>query len=196
MKGALLTIAGFVAATVLTFIGIVILFYIGAWPQIAILFYRGILFCVISVLTVFVVALIISRTCHIWHVRDLVSAACFAASINMCFFVVVPVTTDRSISVFILNELAASPDTALTPQEIRDRFVRTYVDGYDQIARRLEEQRASGNIAKSGAGYRITNQGVDFIRFARALAGIFHTDPRFIDMRSHAAAAGAVGGAQ
>ena len=81
--------------------------------------------------------------------RDAVSACAFAAGIAVCLLIVLPVTIDRSISVFMLTQMAAQPDHAFTPSELRSLFVDVYVERYGQIERRLEEQKVSRNVAQS-----------------------------------------------
>ena len=69
--------------------------------------------------------------------RDAVSACAFAGGIAVCLLIVLPVTIDRSISVFMLTQMAAQPDHAFTPSELRSLFVDIYVERYEQIERRL-----------------------------------------------------------
>ena len=112
--------------------------------------------------------------------RDAVSACAFAGGIAVCLLIVLPVTIDRSISVFMLTQMAAQPDHAFTPSELRSLFVDVYVERYGQIERRLEEQKVSRNVAQARNGFRITPQGLAFVRFARALSIVFQTDRRFV----------------
>ena len=72
------------------------------------------------------------------------------------------------------------PDHAFTPSELRSLFVDVYVERYGQIERRLEEQKVSRNVAQTRNGFRITPQGLAFVRFARALSIVFQTDRRFV----------------
>ncbi len=112
--------------------------------------------------------------------RDAVSACAFAGGTAVCLLIVLPVTIDRSISVFMLTQMAAQPDHAFTPSELRSLFVDAYVTRYRQIERRLEEQEVSRNVAQTASGFRITLQGLVFVRFARFLSGVFQTDRRFV----------------
>jgi hypothetical protein len=133
----------------------------------------GELFC-------FVVLLLACRKWPVWQVRDAVSACAFAAGIALCLLIVLPVTIDRSISVFVLTQMAARPDGTFTPSNVRRLFIDVYVERYQQVERRLKEQEISGNIASTATGFRITPQGLAFVRFAVFLSKIFGTDPRFV----------------
>jgi hypothetical protein len=180
MKAFLAAGAWFSGAVFLVVGAVVALFWIGVLPGISILFYRGLVFIAIGEALCFVILLLACRKWPGWKVRDAVSACAFAAGIALCLLIVLPVTIDRSISVFMLTQMAAQPDRAFTSADMRTIFVDVYVERYRQIERRLEEQEISGNVASTAAGFRITPQGLAFVRFAAVLSKIFATDRRFV----------------
>ena len=180
MRALLAAVAWFGAAVVLVVGAVIALFWIGFLHQIPILFYRGLVLIAIGALFCFVVLLLASRKWPVWKPRDAVSACAFACGAAVCLLIVLPVTIDRSVSVFILTRMAALPDRAFTPAEMRATFTEVYLGRYQQIERRLEEQEISGNVARDAAGFRITPQGLAFVRLARFLSQIFQTDPRFV----------------
>jgi hypothetical protein len=180
MRAFLAAGAWFSAAVVLVVGTVVALFWIGFLHQISILFYRGLVLIAIGALFCFVVLVLASRKWPVWKPRDAVSACAFACGVAVCLLIVLPVTIDRSVSVFILTRMAALPDRAFTPAEMRAIFTDVYLGRYRQIERRLEEQEISGNVARDAAGFRITPQGLAFVRLARFLSRIFQTDPRFV----------------
>jgi hypothetical protein len=108
------------------------------------------------------------------------SAALVASSLLCAFFVLGPVTVDRSVSIFMLSRFDAAAEQGLTRQEARDLFVSRYVDGWSQISRRLSEQERSGNLVHKGDRWEITAQGRGVMKTSRGLAAIFGTDPRFV----------------
>jgi hypothetical protein len=180
MKAFLAACAWFTGAVVLVVGSVVLLFWIGFLHQISIVFYRGLLVIGIGDGFCFFVLLLARRKWPVWKVRDAVSACVFAAGAAVCLLIVLPVTIDRSISVFMLTQMAAQPDRTFTSSDLRTVFVDVYVDRYRQIERRLEEQKISGNISPDGTGFRITAQGLAFVRFARLVSDLFQTDPRFV----------------
>ena len=180
MKAFLAAGAWFTAAVVLVVGSVVALSWIGFLGQISILFYRGLVLIAVGEIFCFAVLLLARRTWPVWHVRDAVSACAFAGGIAVCLLIVLPVTIDRSISVFMLTQMAAQPDHAFTPSELRGLFIDVYVERYGQIERRLDEQQVSRNVTQTANGFRITPQGLAFVRFARALSIIFQTDRRFV----------------
>lgn len=180
MRAFLAGCAWFTCAVLLVVGTVVALFWIGFLQQISIVFYRGLILIVVAEVLCFVVLLLARRKWPVWKLRDAISACAFAAGVAVCLLIVFPVTIDRSISVFVLTQMAARPDHAFTPAEMRTLFLDVYVGRYQQIERRLDEQETSGNVAPAGAGFRITAQGLRFVRLARLLSGIFQTDPRFV----------------
>ena len=97
---------------------------------------------------------------------DALGACILSLSLNLSFLVLFPVTVDRSISVFMLAQMAAHPDDAFTAARMRGIFEGVYLGEYRQIERRMGEQAASGNVIPVGDGYVITPQGRAFIRLS------------------------------
>lgn len=180
MKAFIAAATWFTGAVLLVVGSVTALFWIGFLQQSFILFYRGLVLIAFGEAFCFVVLLFACRQWPQWKVRDAVSASVFAAGIAFCLLIVLPVTIDRSISVFMLTEMAAQPDRGFTSLDMRNLFVDVYVERYRQIERRLEEQKISGNVTPTATGFRITPQGLAFVRFARLLSKIFQTDPRFV----------------
>lgn len=180
MKAFLAACAWFTTAVVVVVGSVVALSWIGFLGQISILFYRGLALIAIGTAFCFAVLLIARWKWPVWQVRDAVSACVFAAGIAVCLLIVLPVTIDRSISVFMLTQMAAQPDHAFTPSELRTLFIDVYVERYGQIERRLREQEVSRNVSRTAEGFRITPQGLAFVRLARFLSIVFQTDHRFV----------------
>ena len=154
---------------------------LGVLASLDILFYRGLVALALAfALSLPLVGLAARRMPGLgW--RDGWSACVFALSINLCILIVLPVTIDRSISIFILGAMAAHPDDAYSAGRMQDVFEATYLGRYAQITRRLDEQARSGNVRRTATGYAITPQGQAFVRLCRAVAWLFAADPRFVE---------------
>ena len=157
----------------------------GLFGDVSILFYRGLteLAAIAPVLLVGMILLVR----HPWaarllSARDAVAATLLAVSLNLTFFVLGPVTVDRSVSVFMLSRLAEAR-APLTAEDLRLAFAERYLDEWDQVGRRLREQIASGNVDRSSDDrYRLTAQGRSFIRTAQIISRVFGGDPRFVGL--------------
>jgi hypothetical protein len=176
----LLLLAGL---TVLGFAIYVLMFWAGVGTSITILFYRGV---VLAVVTALVTALIAS-----WPARRTgdsslpLAAAVLSLSFNICFLVLLPVTVDRSVSVYLLSTIERRQ---MSPAELQRAFIDGYVVKMGAIDRRIDEQRKSGNITVAPDGkVSLTKQGERFMDFSRLIARLFGTDPRFVSGGSDAA---------
>jgi hypothetical protein len=174
------------AAVALGFLCFVLLFQADLWPGITIVFYRGLVLLALA----FAVTLAAMLAAMTWLARlcagaglrrtDALGACILSLSLNLSFLVLFPVTVDRSISVFMLAQMAAHPDDAFTAARMRGIFEGVYLGEYRQIERRMGEQAASGNVIPVGDGYVITPQGRAFIRLSGLIARAFRTDPRLV----------------
>lgn len=158
-------------------LGLVLLvgaFMVGVLAQIDIMFYRGL---VLSAM-VFAALLVFAGLFVRWRAdglafRDVFAAAILSLSLNVSFLVLVPVTADRSISIFMLAQMAAHPEREFTTGELRTMFIDAYVGERDQIGRRIHEQAVSGNVTATPAGARITDRGRFVIAVAQWIGRVF-----------------------
>jgi hypothetical protein len=92
-----------------------------------------------------------------------------------------PVSTDRSISIYLLGTMGNQPEHVFSVAELEDRLIKNYVRDYGAVERRLAEQVASRNIEPDDDGYRLTRQGTVVVQTMKAVGWIFNVDRRFID---------------
>ena len=172
--------AGAIALGVCTF---VLLFQTDLWSGVTILFYRGLLLLAVAFLLTLAMTSALAGLGRPWGLRrrDALGACVLSLSLNLSAFVILPVTVDRSVSVFLLGQMAAHPQEPYTAERARTVFETVYLGAFHQMERRLAEQTASGNVAPTAEGYVITAQGRAFIRFAGVVARIFRTDTRLIE---------------
>jgi hypothetical protein len=160
----------------------VLLFQTDLWAGVTILFYRGLILLAVAFLITLGVTASLAGLGRGWGLRrrDALGACVLALSLNLSAFVVLPVTVDRSISVFLLGQMAAHPGERFDAERARTVFEAVYLGSFRQMDRRLAEQAASGNVARIDAGYMITAQGEAFVRFSRWVARLFRVDPRMV----------------
>jgi hypothetical protein len=178
----------YAAAPLIGFAVLVALFRIGVLAQINILFYRGLALIALAFAATFAVVFFAARRGPLGGVRgrDAFSAAVLSLAFNLCFLVIFPVTIDRSISVFVLGEMAAHADRAYSADQMAQVFSNVYVGEDQQIDRRMREQLLSGNVERVGDGYRISAHGKAFIQTSKLIAWMFDGDTRFVSPPSGA----------
>lgn len=160
----------------------VLLFWAGAAASVSILFYRGLVLASISALATGLFVALIGRPSTGEAASLPVAAAAVAFSLNVCFLVLLPVTIDRSVTVYLLSTIERQEPSSVDAQTLEHAFVAGYVTDMHAIDRRLDEQRKSGNLAVSRNGtVRLTAQGKRFMAFSRFVSRLFGTDRRFVD---------------
>jgi hypothetical protein len=143
-----------------------------------ILFYRGTLLCIL--ISAGIVALgLATRRCTALGVESIIAAAALSLSVNLCFLIVIPVTIDRSVSIFLLASIEKN-DGELTADDLQTLFVTGYVHDLRQVDRRIREQIRSGNIRIENGKIVMTPSGRAFVRFSRTVADALHIDPQFV----------------
>jgi len=158
---------------------LIVLFKLKLLASLNVLFYRGLVLIAVSTLVVFALSLWIAIRAHMPPSVALAAAA-ISASVNLTVLIILPVTVDRSVTVFLLGYMDQHAEKAFTTTELRVAFEDIYLGRWDQMQRRMDEQRLSGNVAPTKDGYRITPQGRAFVQFSRKVAWAFDTDPRFV----------------
>jgi len=115
--------------------------------------------------------------------RDIILSITIFLSMNIVFFTHLPVTADRSVSVFLLGHLNDNSDKAMTKEEMTDFFVTKYVKEYGAIERRLHEQIVSGNVERIGDSYKLTSRGKLLVRVYDVIGDLFGVNKKFISPR-------------
>ena len=150
---------------------VIALFQVGFMSK-TIFFYRGIALIMISAILIAAVFLGIHFKLGKWKCESILAATFIAANVQLVFFVTVPVTLDRSISVFLLDRIN-SHDQGLTKEELTNEFLSEYVQHHDAIGRRIYEQTASRNIEVSNGVIKISGRGQSFLRVADLIKKIY-----------------------
>lgn len=168
--------------SILAFLGFIGLLGIDIPLFSSILFYRGLELILLILLVYAFLYFFTSRNEKtIKYSSAFFSAGCISFAINMSFLIVVPVTLDRSVSVFLLADMY-NRGGVVSSEQLKNDFIQIYVEQYKAIDRRLEEQVKSGNVAVTQNGnYELTTRGSNFIEFSRILASAMNIGDKFIN---------------
>lgn len=170
----------FAGAALVGLVVLILLFKLKVFAGLNVLFYRGLVLIALVTVALFTVGLFVAPKLQLSPSVALAAAA-ISASINLTILIVLPVTIDRSVTMFLLGYMDHHAQRAFTPAELRTTFDDVYLGRWEQMQRRMDEQQLSGNVARDGTrGYRITPQGRSFVAFSRKVAWAFDTDPRFV----------------
>lgn len=141
----------------------------------AVLFYRGMQALLFT--SVLFIALGTSLAYRKFSfIESYFSALAVAISFSLTIFVLIPVTADRSISVFLLHSLQQNQNSCkigVTKNDLEKEFVTKYVYDNRAISRRLNEQLASQSIIKTGQCFKLSNKGKRLVKLFDASSRIF-----------------------
>ena len=159
------TSAGSVIKLILLYIGIYLvcslmfvgLFHTGLLKSMNVLMYRGIAFIVLTGLIAAIVMGVIRKFWKFITVRDIIMMFVIFCCVNTVIFTLVPVTVERSVSVFMLSYMDENSDKTFTQDSVGEIFTTKYVNDYGAFEKRFNEQVVTGTIKQNEDGtYSIT----------------------------------------
>lgn len=168
----------FIAGTLL-FIG---LFHTQLFKSVDILFYRGILLLATTCISITAIQTLLKRHVYFSFItcRDVLLCLTLVFCLNLVFFTHVPVTADRSISIFILGYMNNNSEKTIPSQDMANIFTSKYLYEYGAMNKRFNEQVVSGNIVQDGSGYKITKQGQRVMKIYTLVAKLFNINNKII----------------
>ncbi|MCR5383442.1 MAG: hypothetical protein K6E72_02205 [Saccharofermentans sp.] len=157
------------------------LFHTGLLKDMEVLMYRGVAFIVITGVVSAVIMAIARKLWGFITVRDIIMMFVIFCCVNMVIFTLVPVTVERSVSVFMLSYMDENSDQTFTQESVGEVFTAKYVDDYGAFEKRFDEQVVTGTIEQNPDGtYSITEKGRFVVRAFRTIAEWFDTDRRLV----------------
>ena len=145
-----------------------------------VLMYRGIAFIVTAgVQAMIVMFLCTKKWKELFDIKDVILMFLGFCSVNMVLFTLIPVTVERSVSVFTLSYMEENPQ-AYTVEEMEEVFNEKYVQEFEAFDKRFKEQIVSGNVEETEEGYVLNERGKFTVNFFRAISSLFDTDERLI----------------
>ena len=157
------------------------LFHTGLLKNMEVLMYRGVAFIVITGAVAAVIMGVIRKFWGFITVRDIIMMFVIFCCVNTVIFTLVPVTVERSVSVFMLSYMDENSDQTFTQQSVGEVFTSKYVEEYGAFEKRFNEQVVTGTIEENGDGtYSITDRGRFIVKMFRTIAEWFDTDRRLV----------------
>lgn len=159
----------------------VALFHTGLLKGMNVLMYRGIAFIVLTGIVSAIVMGIVRKFWKFVTIRDIIMMFVIFCCVNTVLFTLVPVTVERSVSVFMLSYMDENSDKTFTQDSVGEIFTTKYVYDYGAFEKRFNEQVVTGTIEKNSDGtYSITDRGRFIVKIFRTLAEWFDTDRRLV----------------
>lgn len=150
------------------------LFHTGIVGNLA-FFYRGLIYIVCIGLLQVVLLLVLRKRVPISNTA-IFSLTCVFVSIHIVFFTLVPVTLDRSVSVFLLQRMQAN-GSVHTKKQLEDVLIDGFIMKSDAVGKRIIEQEQTGSIRPENGGWRITPRGEWIVNLYRIVGALFGIQP-------------------
>lgn len=167
----------YLACTAL-FIG---LFHTGLLKNMEVLMYRGVAFIMITGVVAGVIMGIARKLWGFITIRDIIMMFVIFCCVNTALFILVPVTVERSVTVFMLSYMDENSDKTFTEDSVGEIFTSKYVNDYGAFEKRFNEQIVTGSIKQNPDGtYSITDRGRLIVWGFRTCAEWFDTDRRLV----------------
>jgi hypothetical protein len=146
-----------------------------------VLMYKGIGFIIVTG----IIAAVLMGICRkLWNkveIKDIIMMFVIFCCVNTVLFTLIPVTVERSVSVFMLSYMEENKDQTFTQQEIEEIFKEKYVVEYGAFEKRFNEQVETGTIVENPDGtYSMTDSGEFIVKMFRTVADWFDTDRRLV----------------
>ena len=159
----------------------VLLFHTGILAGMEVLMYRGIVFIIVTGILSAVTMGVIRKFWDFISIRDIIMIFVIFCCVNMVLFTLIPVTVERSVSVFMLSYMDENSDQSFTEEDVQEIFTSKYVVDYGAFEKRFDEQIATGTLVDNGDGtYSITDYGRRIVKMFRIVADWFNTDKRLV----------------
>ncbi|NCO88290.1 hypothetical protein AUK04_05015 [Candidatus Roizmanbacteria bacterium CG2_30_33_16] len=141
-----------------------------------VMFYRGLgLLFIATFLTL--ILLLTFRNKSKLNFETLVTSIVMSFSINIVFFVVFPVTFERSVTMYVLNKLNTSKQTqncqGLSKSDLEKDFIENYVIKNQAMQKRINEQKIINMINEENNCISISSRGRSFLDFSRIVERIY-----------------------
>lgn len=164
-------------------IGYVLSFKTPIFASMDVFFYRGISIIILwgALMAVVMLVLRAAKFKKLITIRDVLLLFAGFCCVHVVIFTHLPVTADRSITVFMLGYMSDNADKSYTVDEMEDYFVERYVGDYGAFEKRFHEQLVTGTIEDTGDGScRITESGIKLMKIYEVTAELYGLDDKLI----------------
>ena len=100
--------------------------------------------------------------------------------VTLSYFTLLPVTVERSVSVYMLGHMATHEKEDFFPEQFEQIFYDNYVVKNKAMLKRFKEQEITGSIEKDEKGYRITTKGKYLVKLFYFVGKLFKAENKNI----------------
>ena len=154
------------------------LLHTGIFKNMDVLFYRGIFLLILVVIIIALILFFLKDKYLKINIKDIICIVIVIFSFNLTFFTLVPVTIDRSVTVFTLGKFDKAIEKSLTKEEMEKIFIDDYVYEKGAFDKRFKEQVTTGSIKKdeNSDKYVLTDRGKTLIKLFELIGRLYNVD--------------------
>jgi len=141
-----------------------------------VLFYRGVILLMVGTFFSLILSLFVFKKIKISY-ETLFTAIVVAASINLSLFVVLPVTIERSVTMYLLNTLKDNNQRqcgGLTKKELEEKLINEYIIKRKAIDKRVNEQSIIDFVDEKNSCINITLKADNFLKLSKIIGAIYN----------------------
>lgn len=149
-----------------------------------VLMYRGILIILFTGLLMIITLCLLLHFLHkktdkviFFNGRDIFNVFIIYVCVHLMFFTLVPVSVERSVSVFTLSQMEEKSNDTFTKEEAENIFINKYMGTNDAFGKRFDEQIVTGSIKKNIDGsYTLTDRGHFIVSLFRIIGKLYNAN--------------------
>lgn len=158
----------------------VFLFHTNFLEEMKVFFYRGSVFLIESAVFAAAFMWILKRYVSFLNIdkRDIITVFFVYIGFTSSWFVLIPTTVERSISVYMLSYMDQNDTRGISKEDFERIFYQQYISDFGAFDKRFKEQVLSKNIeyVQDKTGYIITDNGRKIVNLFRLCARAFNTE--------------------
>jgi len=142
-----------------------------------VLFYRGLFLLLIITFTTLIICLFLNKYFFKVSFETLFASLILAFCFNLSFFIVFPVTFDRSVTTYLLSAIKEKSGTqtcgGLPEKQLEQLFIDEYVLDQKAVSRRIKEQSIIKTVEKDRDCVKLTQRGDNLLNFLNLIKKLY-----------------------
>jgi hypothetical protein len=146
--------------------------------QIGVLFYRGIILLILTAVVSFSVFSFLNRKFFRLSWETIIACLILSFSLHLSFFVIFPVTFERSVTMYLLEKIASGEELktknqCLSKQTLNQFLMEEYILKNKAIDKRIKEQEIAGFLKATNNCVRMPPKGRFFLRVVKIIKKVY-----------------------
>ena len=141
-------------------------------------YYGFISLAILTIILILILYFLVKKSILKFDIKDCIIIVILCFFVNCLFFGMVPVTMERSISVFMINEL--DKDKQISKTEIEQNFINKYVYENGAFDKRLVEQMAINNIEENNTTYNLSKRGKFMLKCFKLVDKVYGVNSKLL----------------